>query len=547
MRRALGWIGAPAVLFACSSGVPAGETTSSTRQTVIFDAVHGHGNGGFYFLPPMVPSLPSSLAASAPPSSLVGPWVVIDRVSLAPVGCTTDCVATVITANVTTITPTGTSDGTGIPISKGDARNRVQYHVNHGRVDAADFEPDDDLDDVPDGYWAAHWDSDEFGTVIDGFYRAHIYTSVNGSALELGFADIEVVPDDVSKAVYRKIDRSLYAPLKYGHTLAIDFQIQPAALRAAAPKVLASGLRFPHIAVDSTSVYWTDTYTGTVQKTPLAGGPITTLASSLQSPNSIALSNNSVYVTTFTGPALQDTVQSVSLSGGVPQVIASGLPNVYGVAVDATSVYWSQSGSVGGSIQKAPIAGGPITILAGATDGVKAPTTVSVSGNAIYWSDVNNVSILSTLTAGGATPTTIVSTDNWTSALVTDNRNVYWTQPDSTVAGGWLFRTTPLSGGSTTTLVASPSLDYRGGAFATDGVNVYYSMLAGTVDLGSATAYTILKMPVGGGVPVTLASMAQGTNVYPVSIAVDATNVYWAVGEGEGGQIFTAKIFSVRK
>ena len=41
--------------------------------------------------------------------------------------------------------------------------------------------------------------------------------------------------------------------------------------------------------------------------------------------------------------------------------------------------------------------------------------------------------------------------------------------------------------------------------------------------------------------------MSQAANVSPVSIAVDATSVYWAVGEGEGGQIFTAKIFSAPK
>ncbi len=547
MHRALGWIGASAAVCACSSDIPAGEKFSSTNEAVISDAVHGQGSAGFYFLPPMVPSIPSSLAASAPPSSLVGPWVVIDRVALSPAGCTTACIATILTPNVTTITPTGTSDGTGIPIRKGDARNRVQYHLNHAAVNTDDAEPDDDLDDVPDGYWAAHWDSDDFGTVIHGFYRAHIYTSVSGAALELGFADIEVVPDSVSKAAYRKIDRSLYAPLKYGHSLAIDFQIQPRALVAAPPKVLATGLRFPHIAIDPTSVYWTDTYTGTVQKTPLAGGPVTTLASGLQFPNSIALSGSDVYFTTFTGSALEDTVQSVSVSGGPARLIAAGLPNVYGVAVDATGVYWPQGNNLAGSIQKAPLAGGPIALLASSADGVKSPSTVSVSGNAVYWSDTSNLSILSTLTAGGTPVTTTVTTDNWTSALITDSRNVYWTQPDAMVPGGWLLRASPLSGGARITLVASPSLDYRAGAFATDGVNVYYSMLSGTVDLGSATAYTIVRMPVGGGTPVTIASMAQGANVYPASIVVDASSVYWSVGEGEGGQIFTAKIFSAPK
>lgn len=169
---------------------------------------------------------------------------------------------------------------------------------------------------------------------------------------------------------------------------------------------------------------------------------------------------------------------------------------------------------------------------------------MSVSGSAVYWSDTSNLSVLSALTAGGGPVTTTLTTDNWTSALITDSRNVYWTQPDAMVPGGWLLRAAPLSGGSRITLVASASLDYRAGAFATDGVSV---MLSGTVDLGSATAYTIVRMPVGGGTPVTIASMSQVPNVYPVSMAVDGSSVYWSVGEGEGGKIFTAKIFSTPK
>ena len=86
-----------------------------------------------------------------------------------------------------------------------------------------------------------------------------------------------------------------------------------------------------------------------------------------------------------------------------------------------------------------------------------------------------------------------------------------------------------------------PSLTRRSRA---DGSSAARPVAGGSIcDL--RPAHTIVKMPVGRGAPVTLASTAQGTNVYPTSIAVDATSVYWAVGEGEGGPIFTAQIFSV--
>ena len=96
----------------CSRSKPpdAAQLIAPARD-VISDAVHNDGTPGFYFLTPMVPAMPTQLAPSAPPGSFGGPWVVIDGVSLSPAGCTSDCIATVITPNVTTITRTGTSNG----------------------------------------------------------------------------------------------------------------------------------------------------------------------------------------------------------------------------------------------------------------------------------------------------------------------------------------------------------------------------------------------------------------------------------------------------
>jgi hypothetical protein len=529
-------------MFACSVNAPS-EEVATTRSALISDAVHDQGTPGFYFLPPMVPSFPAQLAASAPPSAVVGPWVVIDSVSLSPAGCTTDCVATVLTPNVTTITPTGTSTGTAIPLSKGDARNRVKYHVNRDASNAAEAEPDDDLDDVPDGYWSARWNSEDFGTVVNGFYRAHIYASVDGSPLELGFADIEVVPDGISKAAYRKIDRSLYTPLKYGRSLGINFQIQPEALRRPV-KTLATGLIGPRIAIDDVNVYWTDGYAGNVQKVPLAGGTVTTLASGIVSA-SMALSPSGIYFSTFTGVANQDTVQRVPLAGGTPQVIASGLTEVGGIAVDGTSVYWSQVFDYRtGFVQKAPLEGGPVTGLASPVDGVYQPGSLSVRGGFVYWSDSNSGAIRRAPTSGATPPSAFITTNNKSYALTTDASNVYWTELDVNVAGQWLLRAAPLAGGAPTTLVASAALDANPGKFVSDGQYLYYTLLVGGFVYDySATGYVIMKVPVGGGTPAKLVSRSEGVNVYPTSLAVDGTSLYWGVGAGltpTSGAVYTA-------
>ena len=95
------------------------------------------------------------------------------------------------------------------------------------------------------------------------------------------------------------------------------------------------------IAVDSTSVYWTNTglnglpRPGSVVRVPLGGGLPTTLASAQTCASGLAIDATSVYWS-----ACSANVMKVPRCGGTPVTLGAGMGG-FGLAVDATSVYWT--------------------------------------------------------------------------------------------------------------------------------------------------------------------------------------------------------------
>jgi hypothetical protein len=105
--------------------------------------------------------------------------------------------------------------------------------------------------------------------------------------------------------------------------------------------------------VDATSVYYCtyggDGEIGTVMKVAVGGGAPTALASG--HPGDIAVDATSVYWTDFDSSSgsggSNGTVMKVPVGGGPPTILASGQNWLDRIAVDATSVYWTTDNSNG--------------------------------------------------------------------------------------------------------------------------------------------------------------------------------------------------------
>jgi hypothetical protein len=177
---------------------------------------------------------------------------------------------------------------------------------------------------------------------------------------------------------------------------------------------------------------------------------------------------------------------------------------VTAIAIDSAWVYLS----VGFTVIKVPIGGGPPVTLTSATQGNLNPIVVNATG--VYGLNYSDGYVVTVPLDGGA-PITLATGQNYPVAIAVDATNVYWASE-----GNNAVMKVPLMGGTPITL-ASGQTDP--GAIAADATNVYWT----TYSDGVGVSGTVMKVPLGGGVPTTVVSGLAD----PAGIAVDDTSLYY--------------------
>ncbi len=304
---------------------------------------------------------------------------------------------------------------------------------------------------------------------------------------------------------------------------------------------------FNALGVDATSVYWTGMNAGDpssvdwgeVAKMPLAGGTPTTLALIHYGAGGIAVGSTSVYfadtghATSIPAGGLDaGAVEAVPLQGGTTTTFAANITTPM-IAANSSNLYWSEPPA---TFVSEPLGGGAATTFA------TLGTDYSVSAFAVddasaFWVSAeygNHISILSTPLGGGTTVTLADAPCIDMNAFAIDATNVYWVEGAPNCANGPTAILQMSKAGGTPVTLATDLTWESGSALTTDGTSVYYSRP--TADPSCMNDPTcakgaLMKVPVGGGTPVTLAVM-NSFGECTTAIAVGASSVYWGDAAG---------------
>ncbi|RYZ04056.1 MAG: hypothetical protein EOO73_25755 [Myxococcales bacterium] len=296
--------------------------------------------------------------------------------------------------------------------------------------------------------------------------------------------------------------------------------VPPSGLLPPLPVVvtLETNVRPTSIALDSSNVYYTDTFelTSEVVARPLAGGAKTVLHSTFTLPSSLVRFGSTVYWVDFTNAAFSDGgVWSAPTSGASPAVrlvshtnpvtahqslavfstgagftyqthvlyadawasklyairrwffstsesslVPDAFPNYYpfAVAIDSSHVYFTHD--AGHGLWRVPLAGGTPTLL---VSGEEQPGALVVTGGQIYF--VNEGDIKTEPAAGGAASTFAESVGTIQN-MVAANGYLYWSCSSCNT-----IRKKPLAGGSSTLLVSGQT---NLKSLAVDATHVYF-------------------------------------------------------------------------
>jgi hypothetical protein len=279
---------------------------------------------------------------------------------------------------------------------------------------------------------------------------------------------------------------------------------------------LASGGSPFGIAVGATLVYWTDYAAGTVMGVPIVGGDVVTFASGQGNPSGVAVDATNVYWVSSPSNG-EAAIVKEPVAGGIITTLASDQSEASFIAVDATSVYWATSDSESSIVMKVALDGGTPVTLASGQDW---PGGIAVDSESIYWTSQFGDDVVKAPLdpIDGGTPVTLASGQNWPAAIAVNASGVYW--DDYASVEGLAF-----ASGAGTTFAIEP--EARPSGIVADATTIYWT---------NSGAGLVLKAPIAGGTPTTLADLQSS----PVAVAVDSTYVYWIADAYGGGAIMKA-------
>jgi hypothetical protein len=246
------------------------------------------------------------------------------------------------------------------------------------------------------------------------------------------------------------------------------------------------------------------------------GGTLVTLASGQSGPEAIAVDSASVYwVNQGTPGSLYNdgTVMKVSLAGGTVTTLASVQDGPWGIAIDPLNVYWTNTAAGSGpptAVMSVSLTGGTPLTLA---SGQLDTEGIVALGSSLYWLSYSGVIQCS---VGGGTSKTVAQIAMPDLAnfgyIAADGENLYFFD------GADNLERVPLSGGATTTLASADGTTY---GIAVDARNVYWAV--GGTAAANYRDGAIMSVPLAGGTPMPLAT---GQSI-PLGVATDGMNVYW--------------------
>jgi hypothetical protein len=203
------------------------------------------------------------------------------------------------------------------------------------------------------------------------------------------------------------------------------------------------------------------------------------------------------------------------------------------VAVDATDLYCL---GLPTPISKIPIDGGPASTLCPECPGYNGGAVggIALGAARVYWQSIPG-GVFSISKGGGiAAPFLLPDADGLGVGFAVDSTSIYWSSlEDTTELPPFSVMKAPLSGGSPITLasaVGQPS------AVAVDGASVYWVDSDGTT--AGMVANNLKKVPLSGGSVTTLGTAVAFQFRPPGSsssslLAVAPTNVYWVSPGGD--------------